>query len=119
MSLRSPLGRSRPTIARLTGRWCDGLPALFAGAWRCPESGEALSLTLGGTDGFGVLSVPGSRTGRCWPVVDGIPFLRSDRLETCEAVVDAIAAGRVAEARRLLFLEPREPGQLEHQLWIP
>lgn len=119
MPRRRPRVRTAASVSRIDGadgNWCDGLPTLFGGSWRCPVSGNALSLVLGGSEGFGVLTDQSGGTGRCWPVVDGIPFLRDDRSATCDRVVDAVASGRIEEARRLLLLEPRDPGQLANQL---
>ena len=106
-------GRAGDVDPRLLDRgWASGLPDLSAGAWVCPITGDPLTMVLCCGTGFGVLTDEQGSAGRCWPVVDGIPFLRLDRLETVEAVVDAVAAGRTAEARRLLFLEPREADDL-------
>ena len=96
-------------------RWQSGLPPTFGGAWICPSTGEPLELVLSGENGCSVLSTPG-RSSRCWPVVDGVPFLRSDRTETADRVVDAIASGQSDLARSLLFTEPRDLEALPNEL---
>ena len=102
-------------ISESRQRWQSGLPPTFGGAWICPSTGQPLELVLSGEGGCSVLSTPG-RANRCWPVVDGVPFLRSDRTKTADRVVDAIASGQSDAARSLLFTEPRDLAALPNQL---
>ena len=107
-----PSGRT----TRKVTEWRSGLPPTFGGTWACPVSGDDLHLVLAGNAANGVLSDAAGEVGRCWPVVDGVPYLRTDRPEVCSEVVDAIAAGRDEQARQLLFTQPRETDDLPNEM---
>lgn len=65
------------------------------GSLRCPVSGGVL-----------LADSPHSlAAGMRWPVVDGIPFLRADRLELAKAALAALDAGRDEKALVLLLAD--------------
>ena len=78
-----------PTVAPAAGGWPPG--TLFS-----PLSGRPLE-----SRGPGVLAA----AGEAWPVIEGIPFLRADRVEMARAAVGLIEAGDSVAATALLLTD--------------